>query len=247
MNYKISWVVQTGAYHTAQGIPCQDQVYVCREGDTVCAALADGAGSRERSHIGAACVTRVVAQLACAEFARWWDWGEEELAGYLLCRCLEELERQSPPIYELASTLLFFAADGEGRYLSGHLGDGVQIRVMPERTEVFSPPENGAFENETYFLTEEDALEHFRLRRGRLEEVGGLLLMSDGMADSLYQRSTGTPAKACSTMVRWLQEGDEAVITQALEENTRRFFVERSGDDLSLVVLAWHNEEESPK
>lgn len=143
MNYKISWVAQTGTYHAAQGIPCQDQVYVCREGGTVCAALADGAGSRESSHIGAACVTRVVAELACVEFARWWDWETEELTGYLLRRCPEELERQSPPIYELASTLLFFATDGEGRYLSGHLGDGVQVRVTPEGAEVFSPPENG--------------------------------------------------------------------------------------------------------
>ena len=40
MNYKISHVVRTGRRHQAEGIPCQDQIHVCREGGVVCAALA---------------------------------------------------------------------------------------------------------------------------------------------------------------------------------------------------------------
>lgn len=245
MNYKISWVVRTGRYHQAQGIPCQDRVHVCREGDAVCAALADGAGSRESSHIGAACVTRTVAELACREFDQWWEREDRDLASCLLRRCLEELERLTPPIYELASTLLFFAADGEGRYLSGHLGDGVQVRVTPQGAEVFSPPENGEFENETFFLTEEDALEHFRLRRGRLEGMGSLLLMSDGMGESLYDRGAGRPARACSTIAHWLWEGEEEVISRALEENAERLFAPRSADDLSLAVIEWNDGRET--
>lgn len=244
MDYKISHVVQTGRHHIASGVPCQDQVRICREEGIVCAALADGAGSRESSHIGAACVTQTVSALACREFDQWWQMEERELAADLVRRCLAELERQTPPIYELASTLLFFAADQEGRFLSGHLGDGVQVRVTGAGSEVFSPPENGEFENETYFLTEADAVEHLRLRRGKLTESGTLLLMSDGMAESLYQHSTGTPAKACGTIAAWLQEGEEEVISQALRENTERFFSARSMDDLSLVVIGWSTGEE---
>ena len=242
MNYKISWVVQTGRHHQAQGIPCQDRVHVERGAEVMCAALADGAGSRASSHIGADCVTRTVAGLACREFGQWWAQPDRELAAYLIRRCLEELERQTPPIYELASTLLFVAADREGRYLSGHLGDGVQVRVVGKEAQVFSAPENGEYENETFFLTGEDALEHFRLRRGQLTGAGSLLLMSDGMGESLYQRSSRTPARACVTIANWLREGEEEVIRQALEENTRRLFAPRSADDLSLVVVAWDDE-----
>ena len=127
MNYKISHVVRTGRRHQAEGIPCQDQIHVCREGGVVCAALADGAGSRASSHIGAACVTAAVAALACEEFEGWWAQEDRKLAARILRRCLEELEGQPYPVYELASTLLFFAADGAGRYLSGHLGDGGDV------------------------------------------------------------------------------------------------------------------------
>ena len=241
MNYKISHMVRAGRRHQAEGTPCQDQIHVCREGDVVCAALADGAGSRASSHIGAACVTAAVARLACREFEEWWALEDRELAERLLRRCLEELEGQLCPVYELASTLLFFAADGAGRYLSGHLGDGVQVRVTAQGAEVFSPPENGEFENETFFLTDVDALDHFRLRRGQLAGRGSLLLMSDGMGESLYDRRTGTPAHACSTIAHWLWEGEEAVISRALEENAERLFAPRSADDLSLVVIDWND------
>lgn len=53
MEYKVSWAVRTGALHVSQNLPGQDRIRVCREAGTVCVALADGAGSRENSHLGA--------------------------------------------------------------------------------------------------------------------------------------------------------------------------------------------------
>lgn len=239
MEYKISWTVRTGRQHQARNLPGQDRVQVYRDGDRVCVALADGAGSRENSHLGAECVTRTVSQLLGRDFDRLWEMDQDQRGREVLARCLEALEQLTPPIYELASTLLFFAADGGGHYLSGHLGDGVQILVEEGTSRVFSPPENGAYQNETYFLTGADAAEHFRLRQGQLEEPGVLLMMSDGVAESLYQYQSRQPAPACATIARWIAEGEEDVITQALEQNMERTFAARSADDLSLAVIAW--------
>ena len=118
------------------------------------------------------------------------------------------------------------------------------LRVTEGSTEVFSPPENGVYQNETYFITAEDAADHLRLRRGTLPPAGAVLLMSDGMAESLYQRTTGVPASACKRMAQWLLEGEEETVSQALADNMEHIFSQRSGDDLSLVLLAWNEAEE---
>lgn len=237
MEYKISLATYTGRHHRAVGLPCQDKVALHRQEGAFCAALADGAGSRENSHIGAACVTDCVSRLLGTRFEDFWAMEPRELADTLTRDCLQALEDLEPPIYELASTLLFFSAHEDGRYLSGHLGDGAQILVEADGSRVFSPPENGAYQNETFFITAEDAVEHLRLRKGTLTQEGCLLLMSDGMAESLYQHSTGTPAGACRTIAAWLREGEEDIISQALEQNMERIFSSHSGDDLSLIVI----------
>lgn len=237
MEYKMSHAIWTGRRHQAENIPCQDRTAAERRGPVCCAALADGAGSRSSSDIGAACVTRYAAGLFCQRFEELWEM--EDLAGYLAQGCAGALAREEPPIYELASTLLFFAAHEDGRFLSGHLGDGVQILVEDGLLSVFSPPENGTYQNETFFLTGDDAAQHLRTRRGRLEGPGALLMMSDGLAESLYQYASGTPAPACRKVAQWLQDGGEEAVSQALERNMEQVFSQRTGDDLSLAVVAW--------
>lgn len=239
MEYKISYAVHTGRYHQADGIPGQDKVYLCRNEQAACAALADGAGSRRNSGAGAECVTRHVSRLLAEEFDALWDMTDAALTAHLIRECVQVLMEQAPPIYELASTLLFFAGHRDGRFLSGHLGDGVQVLVEQDRMEIFSPPENGEYQNETYFITAADADRHLRLRRGTLNSPGALLLMSDGMAESLYKKDTGTPAPACRTIAGWLHGGEEDTISEALEDNMERIFSEHSGDDLSLAVVVW--------
>lgn len=239
MDYKVSYAACTGRHHSAAGLPCQDKVALVRGGGAFCAALADGAGSRTDSDLGADCVTRCAAGLLAREFDRLWTLGDD-LAGYLTDACIQALAQLEPPIYEMACTLLFFAGHEDGRYLSGHLGDGFQILVKEKTASVFSPPENGEYQNETFFITALDAQEHLRVRRGRLEGEGVLLLMSDGMGEALYQRNTGQPAPACATVAGWLQgDGDEDTISRALESNLREISRKRSGDDLSLAVIAW--------
>ena len=247
MEYKVSMAVRTGRRHESRNQPCQDQAAVRRENGTVCAALADGAGSRKDSRMGAACVTRQITELLCREFDGLWEMPEGALKCRLVESCLQAMAEQETPLYDQACTLLFFAGREDGRFLSGHLGDGLQLRVTEQGAEVFSPPENGEYLNETYFITSEDAWEHLRLRRGRLPSAGVVMLMSDGMAESLYQRTTGLPAAACRRMAQWLLDGEEETVSRALADNMERVFSQRSGDDLSLVMLAWDETEEGER
>lgn len=240
LQYQIAAAAETGTYHQAAGTPCEDKVAVFRTEDAVCVVLADGAGSRAHSREGAQCVTEYVAKRLCREFDALWDLAPGPLADTLIDGCIQALDRLEPPVQELASTLLFFAGTGDGRCLSGHLGDGVQILVPRDGpSQVYSPPENGAYLNETYFITGPDAAAHLRLKRTRLEGPGALLLMSDGMAESLYQNATASPAPACRTIARWLEEGEEDVVSEAIAENMRTVFARHSHDDLSLAVIVW--------
>lgn len=239
MRYRISAASYPGAGHQARGEECQDRFHICRESGVICAALADGAGSRSQSGLGAQLVTETVSRLLCREFRRFWTMDKEELAGELLEACRQELAQQEVPLREMACTLLYFAADQTGCYLAGHLGDGVQVLVKGGEARLFSPPENGDQPNETVFVTSGGAREHFRIQKGMLPRRGAMLLMSDGAAQSLYQSATQTPAPACASVAQWLKKDDEETISRALEENLRTVLSRHTKDDMSLVIVRW--------
>ena len=245
MTYKVSWGICTGRRHLQEGIPCQDCIAVCRGEPVLCCALADGAGSRNSSHLGADCVTQTVARQMTDHFEELWAMEDPQLAKEVISGCVQALSQLEPPIYELASTLLFCAAHRDGRYLAGHLGDGVMVLEKNGALLVFSAPENGEYQNETYFITGVDAQQHLRLQRGRWTEPGTLLLMSDGTADSLYHYADQTPAAACQTLAAWLRDGEEDVISQAIQNNLERTFAKRTSDDMSLILLAWRGDGEA--
>lgn len=237
--FEVSSAVCTGRAHRNAGLPCQDQIAIRRGEGTICTALADGAGSRPRSETGAACVTACVSGALSERFEEFWPLEDPALADRLVQLCLSALARQKLPVYDMACTLLFFAAHQDGRFLAGHLGDGVMISATEAGLRVFSHPENGADTSETFFITGPDAGEHLRLFRGQLPESGTLLLMSDGMAESLYQRSTETPAPVCGRIAQWVHEGDPEIVSQSLERNMETLCAQRSADDLSLIAAAW--------
>ena len=246
MEYKVSQAVCTGTRHQTEGLPCQDRTGTERGGDVICCALADGAGSRSSSEVGAACVTQFVSGLFCQAFEALWAMEDCAVARRIVELCCEALARQTPPIYDLACTLLFYAAHRDGRFLAGHLGDGIMILEQSGQLSVFSPPENGTYHNETFFITGEDAAEHLRIRRGIRTQPGTLLMMSDGTAESLYHYATQTPAPACRILAQWLREGDEDAVSGALRENMEQIFSSHTGDDMSLILLNWQESSAPP-
>ena len=245
MEFKISLARVTGSDHGLHNIPCRDKTAVFAGDDYTTAALADGAGSRPYSHIGAELATVAVASKLYVRFEDFWEYEPHMVATGAWVEATNAMLNEPYSLYDQACTLLFVAIAEDGRYISGHIGDGVQILVDPNgEMRTFSPPENGEYENETWFITGDDAVEHLRIQKGTLQAGSTLLMMSDGTAKSLYQTSTGEPAPACRTIARWLKEKEEDEVSFLLEKNMNEVFWSRTSDDMSLIVIRVQEKQE---
>ena len=144
MEFKISLARVTGSDHSLHNIPCQDKTAVFAGDDYTTAALADGAGSRPYSHIGAELATVAVASKLNVRFEDFWEYEPHMVATGAWVEATNAMLNKPYSLYDQACTLLFVAIAEDGRYISGHIGDGVQILVEPNgEMRTFSPPENG--------------------------------------------------------------------------------------------------------
>ncbi len=239
MEYCVSSAAYSGEYHRRQGEPCQDKVYVARENGVVCAALSDGAGSRPYSHIGAALVTETVAKFLVKYFDWSWEAEHELLSKKIIQLGIEVLDGTTFLPDAMACTLLCYAAHFDGRHISIHIGDGVIIVDDEGVDNVLSHPENGLYRNETVFITDPDAEAHLRIQKRTVVKIGGVLLMSDGIGDSLYHHQTAQIAPACKRIFRWLENGDEERVNEVLVMHMEELFSKQSSDDLSLIIVTW--------
>ena len=102
---------------------------------------------------------------------------------------LNDAVKHNVSVEELSSTLLFFAIHDQS-YIIGHIGDGVIMGVerinQNYSIQVMSEPENGDRPNITFFITDIDAIDHFRIKGGKNSLIEGVLLISDGPGEILY-------------------------------------------------------------
>lgn len=187
-----------GLAHTADGTPCQDAHAIAHVGDWLVAAVCDGAGSSSRAGLGAAVGAQALVDglgEACQDAsARAGDGRDDE------SRDLDAWTEVAARAVERARTAIGEAlvAEGEAADLSlahttlvacalgpvggalFHIGDGLATALGPDGA-IVSPPENGAFANETFFLTEPEWAAHLRTTvvPGPVESVW---LLSDGAA-----------------------------------------------------------------
>ncbi len=243
MHIKIASSCVRGIAHKALDMPCQDYVASMQEGQRAVIALADGAGSRMFSQIGAQIATQTVCKICMEAFDSLFEMQEEVLAHYLSEKIQNELHNGTYSLSELSCTLLFYAMDKD-RFISGHIGDGMIFRIRNTEADILSYPENGAEANQTYFITEEDACKHLRLQKGPVEARTTVLLCSDGSMASLYGMQKKEPASAVAKFAEWLNQEDEHSVSMALYNNMEQFFTENSKDDLSIIMLQQDIEEQ---
>lgn len=209
-------------------------------------ALADGAGSRPRSQIGAEAVVRAMLKMLCAQFDQIYSMcaaGSDDARQHIHRRLIETLNREATrhhcDIDALASTLLFVAHKGD-RFLAGHIGDGVIAQVDVAGTpHTLSHPDNGEYANTTVFVTDTLAVDKFRLFHGNSDaKLAGFVLMSDGCAESLYDKKTGMPAAAITKLLAWNEEHSRKKMEAILAINLEQAFSRKSTDDCSLALLS---------
>ncbi|MDR1094376.1 MAG: protein phosphatase 2C domain-containing protein [Clostridiales bacterium] len=254
-----------GVSHVATGDPCQDRTATLTENGVMAIALADGAGSKKYSQFGAETACKTVCKLLCDRFDELillceesGDAGVDKRRKKKFVKTvLDEVRKalgaalrtderidKSATAADLSSTLLFFAMKGD-LFIQGHIGDGV-IGIWegadPCVAEEASEPENGAQPNITFFVPDSDAAEHLRvsgsrISKGRWRNIYGVLLMSDGAADLLYEKST----KLFNANTRLLFENFRAtsrdVYKTALEAFLNNTVKKFSDDDLSINLL----------
>ena len=183
---------RTGAWHCREGEKSQD-VTLVTESDRFCFyGLADGQSGKPRSDTGGRESLKVLENYLRGmgiDGVRSYPFPDE-----LPCMLMQQVRRgllgltkeKGGEFADYASTLLILALDPvSGAYMLAHLGDGCAVGIREgEEACLLSTPQNGLSGRETWLTTSDNAVSHFRLTFGNVENKTRILLMSDG-ADCL--------------------------------------------------------------
>lgn len=246
LDYQVACARIVGRSHATSNTPCQDFAAGRRKPHMAAVALADGAGSRAKSDVGAETAVRTSLRLVLTQFDSLFEGAKRDAAKarWNIHQCLiQELEaaarRHNCNVSDLASTLLFVACK-DRRFLACHLGDGVIAQSsLAGQITVLSKPENGEFANTTSFVTDRDAVEKIRLYYGEGDALpSGFVLMSDGTAESLYEKRSETPAAVLGKLLEWNANLSRAKMFDVLDANMKQAFSRKTSDDCSLALLS---------
>lgn len=231
MKYKVARAEIQGKIHKEQGTPCQDKTAYIIGNDFACVALADGAGSRAHSEIGA----QITVNATCCYFKNLRDIESIDEKDFLRF-IIDNLIGSNYSFYDLASTLLFVFIKNR-KAIIGHLGDGMIFGTDKNNTEVLSYPENGEEKNITFFTTDNDAYNHLRVKYVDIPNNYTFLLTSDGGGDCLYSNKDKAPSNAVKIFSEWIQRNDEADVNQAIDYNLSNVGPKLTHDDISVIEL----------
>jgi hypothetical protein len=185
----------TGTSHVKGGLTCQDAHGYREVEGGVLLAVADGAGSAERSAEGAQLAAAAILDAVGMALASGWPaslqiWRDVFFDAY--ARAKASLERlaadEALPARAFATTLLC-AALSESVLAVAQLGDGVAAAYIPGGAPdrgaggdwfLAAGPQRGEYANETYFLSEAGALQHLDIFV-YAEPVLALALTTDGL------------------------------------------------------------------
>lgn len=253
--WKQCGVAVQGVDHIHAKVPCQDNVATAQKNGIYAIALSDGGGSRKFSHVGSEYSTRAACALLVEKFDEYYSRLDTIAAGHpkaekLLLRLrleildviLDAMRTQvdaERTLYDFGCTLQF-AAVKDGRYIVGHVGDGVIAALyqqgLSRRVEVLSHPENAGAPNVTFFVTDHDAQAHLRLSHGECRQLEGILMMSDGPEEVLYSGAGGMHRNTQKLFDNFMGVR-RAEYTAALEKFLSGNIARHSFDDLSLNLL----------
>lgn len=177
-----------GTSHQKMGLPCQDaQTSRLLSDGTMLIALADGAGTAERSQEGAR--QAVDRALLCLDATLALEVPQDEAGWEALIReafqqarqgVLEIAEEHGSPLKAFATTLICAVAS-DCWLAVGQIGDGAVVAVdVQDEYFTLAQPQRGEYANETNFLTMENSVDLLTVRV-EARPVRALAVMSDGL------------------------------------------------------------------
>lgn len=194
MKWRVFYGSATGTYHLNAGESCQDAGHHAVVDGTLVGAVCDGAGSAKQGHAGADFLARELVGLigeAVAKPSFAWEDPTEFLAEAIdgARAQLAELARARELVLrDFASTLVGCICGPRGGCLF-HVGDGFAVALDRDGGTRLSPPENGEYSDQTFFVTDESWRDHLRVTRlAGTQGIGLIGLMSDGAATFAINR-----------------------------------------------------------
>jgi hypothetical protein len=238
-----------GTSHLKAETPCQDAHGYRALPQAIVAAVADGLGSAAQSHLGAD--TAVKAAL---------DWLEQHLsnpathpsdeAGWqdllaatfaasrqALIACAEDRDQ---PIQALATTLMVVIWTADWLAV-GQIGDGAVVLYGQDDTITTAiTPQRGEFVNETFPLTQANALDGVEYRVVQMP-LRAVSLLTDGLQTLSMNVVTGQPYRPF--FLPFFEALAKPVDTEAVSEQLRQFLesprvCRKTDDDKTLVILS---------
>ncbi len=237
-----------GTSHQKTDTPCQDaHAYRVLPDGTALIAVADGAGSAERSDQGAQLAVEQVIAAAEASLAEGMpadDAAWEALLTDAFCQARQALEKlaAADDVSSRAFATTLTCAVVANEWLAvAQIGDGVVV-ARDEDGELFAvtQPQRGEYANETYFLTMAEALQRVDVRVCR-RKLDALAVMTDGLIRLAMKINTNEPHlpffRPLFAFTAQLEDTSEArEQLQALLASDR--VCERTDDDKTLVLAA---------
>lgn len=187
---------ETGDSHKNEGIKNQDAFFCDYNEHVCCLCIADGAGSKKHSLLGAEWLVKDVGTLLMQNFKKLLDSNIPicDVKDLITNTIKNSLNKTSAirkiSCKELSSTLMFIFTDGRD-YLLGHLGDGVILAQRSATVNVLSFPHNGRTYNETYLTTMPNANEYLRIERNNCGSINSFWIMTDGAMFKVFQDNFG--------------------------------------------------------
>lgn len=235
-----------GTSHARAGTPCQDALaYQVLPGDVAAAVIADGAGTARFAAQAAQAAVSVSCEalgglLSAAIPENLQDW--QTLLRGVFSRARSAVLQQAEEIgdnpREFACTLTAVAVCETGLAIA-QIGDGAVV-ALDAKGDLFSAAclQRGEYANETYFLTQDDALDRveFQFYQGNFR---GLALMSDGLLRLALKMPAQEPYPPFfEPLFRFLAEAEDE--SQAVDQlagflNSDRVN-QRTDDDKTLIL-----------
>ncbi len=247
MNWKVFFASATGKYHLTSNAPCEDAGHYAVVDGVLIGVVCDGAGSASEAQAGSEFLARRVIELVAeavraGRFAYDPPSGHREALAAIIEAARAELGEiaasRQRVLRDFATTLVGCLVTGDGGCFF-HIGDGFAVYTPAGGESVISYPENGEYAHETFFVTDDDWNEHFRITPFTRIEPGDLIgLMSDGVSPFAINRPrTGFYGPFIDPVVAFLKNATEYAGSQALKsvlESEKTY--EITSDDKTLLL-----------
>jgi hypothetical protein len=250
MTWKYVYTSVKGSSHLLNGSPCQDASLVrlwqgLNDETTLISIAADGAGSASHSKLGARLACRsLLSSIESWLSAHPLETATQEivLGWFKQTRTLlvQIAERKNIKLRELSTTLLVSIA-ASNHSLFAQLGDGAIVYWDSQDYQIAFWPQNGEYQNTTYFVTDEKALE--KLQYKLLEqEITEIALLTDGLQMLALEQATKRPFSPFFTPIfNQLHRETKTGHIEALHAPLRLFLGSdkinhRTDDDKTLIL-----------